>query len=410
MIHKRKTIILSLFLLMLGLTFLDWSCQRSDPAALPVVAEHYNGSRYAGSETCQSCHAEVWSDHLRTAHHQTSAPASEENIDGSFAPDSNEVRVSDGIFYRMMKEDNVLYQAAYVDGHAMRKAPFDIVIGSGTKGQTYLYWSEEELRQLPISYQTAGDQWILSPGYRDNEIDFNRAAIPTCLSCHMTFAKSQEPENFFKNTYDRGQIILGLDCESCHGPSWEHANFHLQHPEEKEAQNMLAITSLDRQQRLDACAKCHSGLRNPKKAPFSFMTGDTLDNYSVAGYSPTRTETLDVHGNQYGLLTASACFQFSQEMDCSTCHNPHQNQRGDLLTFSQKCMSCHPDGKACKMEAELGSVITKNCIDCHMPELPSSTLMMQNTTTGQIDSARIRTHRVAVYEISEDLKEYIKGL
>lgn len=409
-IRKHK-VIWAFFITTLGLTAFDWSCRASGEERLPVVAVHYDGSKYAGSESCGSCHAGTYADHLLTAHHLTSRGANAETIKGSFAPGSNEVKVSDRIVYRMTWQDSLFYQAAYVNDRYTAKAPFDIVVGSGTKGQSYLYWFKEELKQLPVSYQTAGDQWILSPGYQEDKVDFGRPVIPTCLTCHITFARNRDPEAFFSNVYDRQQVILGVDCESCHGPSWEHANFHLRHPEVQEARHMVAITSLRRQQRLDACAKCHSGLREPKKKPFSFQTGDLLADYSEASYQPEEVGKLDVHGNQYGLLTASRCFQLSPAMDCSTCHDPHQRERGDLQTFSSRCMNCHQEGESCGMKDELGAVITENCIDCHMPGLPSSDLLMQNASTGHTDSLRVRTHRIAVYEqASKEVIRFIKDL
>jgi len=47
--------------------------------------------------------------------------------------------------------------------HAERIA---LVIGSGGKGQTYLYWNGDQLFQLPVSYWVDLG-WINSPGYRD---------------------------------------------------------------------------------------------------------------------------------------------------------------------------------------------------------------------------------------------------
>jgi hypothetical protein len=55
--------------------------------------------------------------------------------------------------------------------------------------------------------------------------------------------------------------------------------------------------------------------------------GDKLDDFSSANYSPDSVAVLDVHGNQYGLLTASKCFKMSAEMDCSSCHDPHKTKK-----------------------------------------------------------------------------------
>ena len=53
---------------------------------------------------------------------------------------------------RMEKKDSGFYQVEYNDGRIKRSEAFDIVIGSGKSGQTYLYWSRDHLFQLPVSY------------------------------------------------------------------------------------------------------------------------------------------------------------------------------------------------------------------------------------------------------------------
>jgi hypothetical protein len=77
------------------------------------------------------------------------------------------------------------------------------------------------------------------------------------------------------------------------------------------------------------------------------------------------TATLDVHGNQYGLLTVSQCFIKSEGLTYSTFHNPHKNQRDQLKQFSQKCIGCHQGATIHKFD--LKDQMKTNCIDCHMP-------------------------------------------
>jgi len=42
----------------------------------------------------------------------------------------------------------------------------DVVIGSGVRGQSYLYWHGDQLYELPVSYWSDGGRWINSPGYK----------------------------------------------------------------------------------------------------------------------------------------------------------------------------------------------------------------------------------------------------
>jgi predicted CXXCH cytochrome family protein len=86
-------------------------------------------------------------------------------------------------------------------------------------------------------------------------------------------------------------------------------------------------------------------------------------------------------------------------MTCSSCHHPHNSERNQLATFSQRCMSCHQAGQPgfCKLKNVSAEVLSKNCIDCHMPALASGkiTLLTNGQTSPTPDS--MRTHLITVY-------------
>lgn len=383
----------------------DFGTKDSMVPAHPI-ATAYNGLEYAGSQTCISCHKSIYEAHSKTPHYNTSQLARKEKIIGHFN-DSATLRLNNHILYKMTDEER-LYQSAFEDGKLVRKEPFDIIIGSGTKGQSYLFWKVSELYQLPVSYWNASENWIHSPGYSDDRINFDRAVLPSCLECHTTFAKSYLPNDYGSNGFVKKEIMFGVDCESCHGPSLKHVNVHIDNPELKIAQHILDIKELTQQQQLDACAKCHSGVRRPSRPAFTFKTGDKLDDFWRPNYSSvSNTETLDVHGNQYGLLTGSQCFKESEAMTCSTCHNPHKNQRDQLEGFSQKCIGCHQDTGIHKFDLKDG--MTSNCIDCHMPLLSSSSLTVNALDVkgkSISDSLKVRTHKIDIYtDISNRIYE-----
>lgn len=369
------------------------------------IATAYDGSQYAGSETCMRCHEDIYKLHLQTPHYSTSQNIDKDKVIGDFFENNNTLEISNGIVYKMTDEGK-LYQTAYQDGKHVRKEAFDITVGSGTKGQTYLYWDDTKLYQLPVSSLKNGNKWILSPGYSDENVRFDRAVIPNCLQCHATFAKNRLPSDFKSNSYVKKEVIFGVNCESCHGPALTHVNAHVTNPELKEAQHILDITTLNRQQQLDACAKCHSGLKKPLKKPFTFKTGDNLNSYKIPNYRPIDTSTVDVHGNQYGLLTASKCFKKSAFLNCTTCHNPHDNERDRIVQFSQKCISCHQDFGNHKIA--LNTTMQENCIDCHMPLITSSAITFSGLNTEN-DSIKVRTHKIGIYQdISEVLYKNLK--
>jgi hypothetical protein len=200
--------------------------------------------------------------------------------------------------------------------------------------------------------------------------------------------------------FAENQLVYGIDCERCHGPAAAHVAFHTEHPQEKSAMHMTKVRTLKNQQRLDMCALCHSGLGTPQKPAFDYKPGDALSDYFFPDFTrPTRAAEVDVHGKQYQLFTASKCFVKSSDMNCSSCHNPHNNERDQLTMFSQRCMTCHQqDSQAfCKLTSLPASQLAKNCIDCHMPALPSGniTLLTDGQTSPTPDS--MRTHLITVY-------------
>src|SRR4029078_11744663 len=193
--------------------------------------------------------------------------------------------------------------------------------------------------------------------------------------------------------YDKTQVIYGVDCERCHGPAAEHVTYQTTNPNEKKGKYIINPALLSRQQKLDNCALCHSGLRENSKPSFSFVTGDKLDDYSTPDYKPDSTTQLDVHGNQYGLLTASKCFKMSK-MDCSSCHNVQVNESGNTQLFSQRCLTCHNNisHNFSTLPAMESLVLKNNCIDCHMPALPSKKIFIEAAQKGKSTPDLIRTH------------------
>ncbi|MDH3652606.1 MAG: multiheme c-type cytochrome [Saprospiraceae bacterium] len=365
----------------------------------PALATHFNGEQFVGSKTCLECHKDIVDSHLQTAHFNTSSIATRESIKGSFADGANKVAVGDFVF-TMKSEGGSFYQhTEYKD--AIKPAPparLDMVIGSGVKGQSYLTWENDHLYQLQVSYYPASDRWINSPGYPSQPL--KRPIRDACLKCHVTFATNRDFSGQ-GNRYDRERTVYGVDCERCHQPSAKHVIYHRSNPEAVTTKYMLKLDTLPRQRRLDACAQCHSGLRSAiiKGNSFSYLTGEDLNEYSRNFYTGQPQQELDVHGNQYGLLTSSKCFKQTSTMDCGTCHDPHTNQRGDTAFFNQKCMGCHSAGSVdCSAETSLMSTMANNCIACHMPNIPSKLMSFQLGMDSVETPVYVRTHLIGIYQ------------
>ena len=361
-------------------------------------AEIPYGEKMVGSEACKNCHAKIYESHIQTAHYLDSRPAEGRFIKGSFEEGKNFFNFSKFMSVEMRKEGDQFVQVGMVGGNEMAKAPFDIVIGSGRKGQTYLFWDNNNLFQLPISYYTETNTWCNSPGF-PNMFNFNRPIPMKCLECHATFAKSTGMNGDLVE-YDRKSIVFGIDCERCHGGGADHVTWHLEHKEDKIGRYIVNTARSERQIRVDGCALCHSGFREAIRPPFSFQFGDTLSKFSIGTPISGKADTLDVHGNQYGLMAASECYIKSTKMDCSSCHNVHRNEVNEPKLFSTRCMNCHGGEKDvhCSVKPQPGLVLEDNCIDCHMPVLSSNKIQLDINGKPNRMPDRIRTHFISIYK------------
>ena len=364
--------------------------------SIEPVKEKPDWKSFAGSESCAGCHKDVYATHVATAHHQTSSPANDKTILGSFAQGKNRLVFSSRVYVAMEKKANSFYQVGYLNGVENQKRRFDIVIGSGTKGQSYLNWIGNELFQMPITYFTATSSWSNSPGY-PGKVVFNRPITSRCLECHSTYFSKLSPEKNEREEFDHNKIVFGIGCEKCHGPGSEHVQFH-QKTNDTNGKYILNPAKMSRRQRLDLCALCHGGRLNKTQPSFVFQVGNRLSDFFKSDSTSSNVSGIDVHGNQYGLLAGSACF-IRSDMDCGSCHSPHKKEKNKVALFSSRCMNCHNDGKAanCKLKTQLGNAINTNCIDCHMPKQPSKSIAVLLEGSRIPTPVWMRTHWIKNY-------------
>lgn len=299
----------------------------------------------------------------------------------------------------MEKRDSGFYEVGYYEGVERIAKRFDIVVGSGSKGQTYITRFKNRFYQLPVSYLTAANKWANSPQFPARMAVFNRSITSRCLECHSTFAQTIPGSPGQAEEFNINQFIYGVDCEKCHGPGAKHVAFQTENPKEIKAKYILNPANFSRQQILDLCGLCHGGRLQKTKPSFSFVSGDSLSDYFITDTLQPDPENIDVHGNQLGLLRSSKCFRISGTMTCITCHNSHENERGKIALFSSRCLTCHSPahGTVCKMSKSLGSIINQNCIDCHMPAKPSKSITELLPGDTRPTAALIRSHFIAIY-------------
>jgi Cytochrome c554 and c-prime len=409
--NQRAFVVALMALICLPTAASDESNKSAHVTASIAMANPAARPGYVGDSACLGCHRSESLSYVRTAHHLTSQPANKQTVLGTFHPPANVLTISDphknpalpALFFKMEIKGDGLYQSAvtgWENQMLTRTEPFDIVTGSGVRGQTYLYWKGDQLFELPVSYWTDGHRWVNSPGFIDGTVDFSRPVNPGCLECHATYIRSLTSDPL-TNSYEKQTLMTGISCETCHGPGTEHVARYSNGAAHPSDTAILNPAKFSRDRQVDACAYCHNGIQRQALTPaFSFVPGKPLTDF----FKPLPTEAPghsddhpDVHGNQVGLLQRSRCYQSSPEMSCSTCHDTHAPEK-TAASYSMECLKCH-QWTNCEESKRLGHAIVKNCIDCHMPVEPTNVIVSE--TAGAVVRAKMRNHWIKVYPASQ---------
>jgi hypothetical protein len=351
-------------------------------------------SGFVGPESCRDCHAEYYDGFVQTAHYTTSSVPSKETIKGELSPGANLLKTKiEGFRYEVGQGENDFFQTLKIDRDGKtyeHKKRIDIVTGSGTHGQTHLYWEDDLLYQLPVSW-FAKSGWVNSPGYPDGFANFARPVREDCMTCHATLVEFAEKR---VNLVDRSNMILGVTCERCHGPGEQHVAFHRQNPNADGAKFITHPNDLPRERMNDICGQCHTGLSQVIQSPFNFRPGDSIHDFKR--FPKESTSGGGVHtANQHPRLLMSKCYSETDSMNCATCHNPHQNEHANLQLFSQRCMKCH-QVEDCGQFPTSGKRIASNCIDCHMPKQKDQKIKMETVAESEAQFPEIRDHFIRI--------------
>jgi hypothetical protein len=232
-------------------------------------------------------------------------------------------------------------------------------IGLGKKGQTYVYQRNGSFYESRMSFFRSLQSLDLTPGHSAETpptlgLAMGRLIDPDtlrrCFGCHTTASTTRAG-------FNPARLVLGVDCEACHGPGAKHAELM---DYEKNAEGRRAIfnpTNLGPVAQLDFCGACHR-----------------------TWYEVHRTRILGVENVRFQpyRLEGSRCWgDGDARLTCTACHDPHKPLNHDAGAYDEKCLACHASsrsqkpsrghpGRACPTAA-------KNCVTCHMPRvaLPS---------------------------------------
>jgi tetratricopeptide (TPR) repeat protein len=259
--------------------------------------------------------------------------------------------------------------------------PVDFVIGSGTRGSSYLFQRDGFLFQTPISWFSQKRVWDRSPGF-SAEVPAGRPVVPECLFCHANRALPREDS---RNAYDQ-PIFEGftIGCERCHGPGERHVR------ERKEGVSLadridhtiVNPVHLEPEIRDAVCAQCHLAgeprLLRRGRGLYDFRPGMPLDLFWSVFVQERPPGTEDKAVNHFEQMHFSRCYQRSsgaKKLGCVSCHDAHElpAQASRVEFYRGRCLECHRErGCTVPRQERLRTSKEDSCIVCHMPPYSAS--------------------------------------
>jgi len=271
--------------------------------------------------------------------------------------------------------------------------PVDYVIGSGTRGASFLFQLDGYLFQTPISWFAPKHFWGLSPRF-NADLLAGRAVPAECLFCHANRARPIE------GTYNRFEEPLsdgcGIGCERCHGPG----ELHVRNPGIDAAARLdptiVNPARLAPALREAVCEQCHlegaSRIIRRGRAASDFRPGLPLES-ALDVFVKTAAGGADQKAvNHVEQMYQSGCYRRGAGDDrigCVSCHDPHDYVGADrrVTWYRAACQKCHggkqPDCSVPEAERRRSSP-DDSCIQCHMPPYGSSDIVHNASTDHRI--------------------------
>jgi tetratricopeptide (TPR) repeat protein len=247
------------------------------------------------------------------------------------------------------------------------------VIGSGTRGYSYLTDSDGYLFQTPVSWYSQKKAWDLSPGFSPPVLN-GRAVVAGCLFCHSNRANHVEGSvNHYSRPVFDGHAI---GCQRCHGPG----ELHVAGPgagADGVDPTIVNPRHLAPGRRAAVCEQCHlQGAARTLvrgRGLYDFRPGLPLEWFWSAFASASEAGGGAKAIGQVEQMYQSKCFRASAgegQLGCTSCHDPHAKPAPTAAAafYRGRRLKCHEQRPCVLDEAERRQQHPDDsCVACHMP-------------------------------------------
>jgi predicted CXXCH cytochrome family protein len=330
-------------------------------------------AHYAGSKSCQKCHAQIYE-------HWQKTPMANVVRDPREFPDAIIPDLTTNTISKFTKS-----QVALVYGSLWKQRYFTRI------GDDYYplgaQWHVSQRKWLPYFVPNGTDWWV--PFYPPDNLQ--RPTGPTCDGCHSVGY----------DIHSKQVVEWNVGCEKCHGPGGEH-NAH------PVPGNILNPARLNYVQANDSCIQCHSQgrpLQIPLEGkyydwPVGYQVGLNLSDYwkledhTLGETTFTHFADGTAHKNRMQGNDFVQSLMYRRGVTCSTCHDVHGTENYAQLRKpgDQICMDCHGPlslngPRTATIEEHTHhkkDSAGSSCIACHMPKIAT-----------EISDTKVRSHTFA---------------
>ncbi len=358
---------------------------------------------YVGDEKCAACHEEIARSYRQHPMGRSLLPiasiAARQRYDASV---HNPFEALGTLFEVVHRGERIVHRQIGRDDKSQTvyelDMPVDYVLGSGTRGHSYLSERDGYLMQTPISWFSQKQIWDKSPGFSVEKRP-GRPVAAECLFCHANRTRPHEGSlNHYQTPIFDGYTI---GCERCHGPGGRHfADPGRKNPATGAYLTIVNPSFLEPKLRAAVCEQCHLKgadrvLRRGSDL-YDFRPGLPLEAFWSVFVADTETE----QGGRVAVghveqMYQSQCFVRSVEkpaegqrkLGCTSCHDPHRHVEGEarVAYYRRKCLACHDQhGCSLPLTARRQKSPDDSCIDCHMPRFATSDIAHTAVTDHRI--------------------------
>ena len=333
---------------------------------------------YAGSASCQECHAKFYTLWSTSFHGLAMQPYTAKLAQTKLTPQAEDIVAGRHRFRADLLAGEVIERS----GDGERR--YRIAQTTGGKNVFYFLTPLERgwLQVLPVAYDVRRKQWFDTTAsavrhfgdrrdealyWKERQLTFNTS----CFSCHVSqLAKNYDLKS---DSYNTTWAEPGINCETCHGPSADHVRLFRDLPANQPAPadiKLIVMGKLSIEQRNATCAPCHARM---SPVTSRFTPGDRyFDHFDLTAF-----ENADFHpdGRDLGENYTYTQWRFSPcvksgKLDCIHCHTSSGRYRfNEPATANNACLPCHEQRvkNAAAHTHHKAATPAGQCVSCHMP-------------------------------------------